>query len=325
MRRYLGWIKLITVLAIVFTGGWLFSHKTIVEQKAAPKTESKTNLMKRTTKKEVTSTIPEPIIEAKAAVLIHASNGEFIYKKNETEPYSPASMSKMMTAYILLEHIHKGKIHWKDKVSISEKSEQTEGAKIPIQRGDVLTVKDLYHALLIQSANNAAVALAEHIASTENKFVELMNQKAKQLGLSSATAFVNASGLQQADGTETKMPAIDVAKLAYHLLKDYPEILKVTQLTQSQLAFNNILVKSTNKMLDTNNQELYFKGMDGLKSGFTDSAGYCFTGTAIQEDKRFISVVMGTDSIDNRFTESRKLLSYGFQVIESSAEKNNAS
>ncbi|MGU3443482.1 D-alanyl-D-alanine carboxypeptidase family protein [Bacillus cereus] len=317
MKQKLSWIALVMLIAIFFTGGWLFSHKTIVEQKAIPNAQIKTNVKTAPTKKEVAS-IPEPIVEAKAAVLLDASNGEIIYKKNGMEPYPPASMSKMMTAYILLEYIHQGKIHWEDQVTISAKSEQTEGAKILIHKGDVLTVQDLYHALLIQSANNTAVALAEHIALTEKNFTALMNQKAKQLGLSGETSFVNASGLQEDDGTETKMPAVDVAKLAYYLVKDYPEILEVTQLSQNQLAFKNIIVKNTNKMLNQNEQEYYFKGMDGLKSGFTDSAGYCFTGTARQGNKRFISVIMGTDAIDKRFTESRKLLSYGFQVTEGS-------
>ncbi|MBE5106100.1 D-alanyl-D-alanine carboxypeptidase [Bacillus thuringiensis] len=290
MRRKLGWIILLLPLVLIFTG-WLYVYKT-------PNTE--------------------PNVKAKAAVLMDANTGEVIYKKNETVPYAPASMSKMMTAYILLEHIHQGKIHWKDQVTISQKSEKMDGVKIPIQSGDVLSIQDLYQALLIKSANNSAVALAEHIASTETKFVELMNQKAKQLGLSSKTTFVNASGLQEADGTETKMTSMDVAKLAYHLIKDYPEVLKVTQLSESQLVFNNVTIKSTNKMLDPTNRRFYFKGMDGLKSGFTDSAGYCFTGTAVQGDKRLISVVMGTNSTNKRFTESRKLLSYGFQVTESS-------
>ncbi|MED0962256.1 D-alanyl-D-alanine carboxypeptidase family protein [Bacillus paramycoides] len=293
MKRKLGWIILILPLTLIFTG-WLGFHK---------------------------ASNTEPYVKAKAAVLIDANTGEVVYKKNETVPYAPASMSKMMTAYILLEYIHQGKIHWEDQVTISQKSEKTDGVKIPIQRGDVLSLQDLYQALLIKSANNSAVALAEHIASTETKFVELMNQKAKQLGLSSETTFVNASGLQEADGTETKMTAMDVAKLAYHLIKDYPEVLEVTQLTQSHLAFNNVTIESTNKMLDPTNRRFYFKGMDGLKSGFTDSAGYCFTGTAVQGDKRFISVIMGTNSTNKRFTESRKLLSYGFKTTEGSVAR----
>ncbi|MGG5736082.1 MULTISPECIES: D-alanyl-D-alanine carboxypeptidase family protein [Bacillus cereus group] len=256
-----------------------------------------------------------PEIDAKAAIIIDASNGEVIYQNNENEAVAPASMSKMMTAYLVLESIHNGKVRWEDPVKISAKSAQTEGAKIPMQVNDTLTVKDLYHALMIESANNSAVALAEHVAQTEKNFVELMNEKAQQLEMSDKAKFANASGLQESDGSETKMTAADVAKLAYHLIKDYPEILEVTHLRQSQLAFNNINVTNTNEMLNKNNKALYIEGIDGLKTGFTDSAGYCFTGTAKQGDNRIITVVMGTKGKTKRFTETNKLMSYAFQLL----------
>ncbi|WP_264448844.1 D-alanyl-D-alanine carboxypeptidase family protein [Bacillus cereus] len=256
-----------------------------------------------------------PEIDAKAAIIIDASNGEVIYQNNENEAVAPASMSKMMTAYLVLESIHNGKVRWEDPVKISAKSAQTEGAKIPMQVNDTLTVKDLYHALMIESANNSAVALAEHVAQTEKNFVELMNEKAQQLEMSDKAKFANASGLQEPDGSETKMTAADVAKLAYHLIKDYPEILEVTHLRQSQLAFNNINVTNTNEMLNKNNKALYIEGIDGLKTGFTDSAGYCFTGTAKQGDNRIITVVMGTKGKTKRFTETNKLMSYAFQLL----------
>ncbi|MDM5154497.1 D-alanyl-D-alanine carboxypeptidase family protein [Bacillus sp. DX1.1] len=328
------WGLVAILCVIIFSVCWFFFHERILEKKeeSIAQTEKKIKAVeekpqeaKPETKEEkqqeapltkVVPQIPEPIVEAKAAVVLDAGDGKVIYKNNETEPLAPASMSKMMTAYIVLENIHKGKIHWEDQVKISAKSSQTDGAGIPVQMGDVLTVKDLYHALMIQSANNSAVALAEHLAPTEKDFVELMNQKAKQLELSDGTIFANASGLQEADGTETKMPAADVAQLAYHLVKDYPEILQVSHLSQSQLAFKNTTVTNTNKMLNQANQELYIEGMDGLKTGFTDSAGYCFTGTAMQGDRRLITVVMGTDSKEKRFTETHKLLSYGFQIVK---------
>ena len=256
-----------------------------------------------------------PEIDVKAAIIIDASNGDVIYQNNENEAVAPASMSKMMTAYLVLESIHNGKVRWEDPVKISAKSAQTEGAKIPMQVNDTLTVKDLYHALMIESANNSAVALAEHVAKTEKNFVQLMNEKAQQLEMSDKAKFANASGLQEPDGSETKMTAADVAKLAYHLIKDYPEILEVTHLRQSQLAFNNINVTSTNEMLNKNNKALYIEGIDGLKTGFTDSAGYCFTGTAKQGDNRIITVVMGTKSKTKRFTETNKLMSYAFQLL----------
>ncbi|PGN95328.1 D-alanyl-D-alanine carboxypeptidase family protein [Bacillus cereus] len=256
-----------------------------------------------------------PEINAKAAMIIDASDGDIIYQYNENEAFVPASMSKMMTAYLLLESIHNGKVRWEDPVKMSAKAAQTEGARIPVQVNDTLTVKDLYHALMIESANNSAVALAEHMAKSEKDFVQLMDAKAKQLKMSEHAKFANASGLQEPDGSETKMTAGDVAQLAYHLIKDYPEILEVTHLRQSQLAFNNINVRSTNDMLNKNNKSLYIEGMDGLKTGFTDSAGYCFTGTAKQGDNRIITVVMGTSSKTKRFTETNKLMSYAFGLV----------
>ncbi|ATI59195.1 MULTISPECIES: D-alanyl-D-alanine carboxypeptidase family protein [Bacillus] len=256
-----------------------------------------------------------PEINAKAAMIIDASDGDIIYQYNENEAFAPASMSKMMTAYLLLESIHNGKVRWEDPVKMSAKAAQTEGARIPVQVNDTLTVKDLYHALMIESANNSAVALAEHMAKSEKDFVQLMDAKAKQLKMSEHAKFANASGLQEPDGSETKMTAGDVAQLAYHLIKDYPEILEVTHLLQSQLAFNNINVISTNDMLNKNNKSLYIEGMDGLKTGFTDSAGYCFTGTAKQGDNRIITVVMGTSSKTKRFTETNKLMSYAFGLV----------
>ncbi|PES25102.1 D-alanyl-D-alanine carboxypeptidase family protein [Bacillus cereus] len=256
-----------------------------------------------------------PEINAKAAMIIDASDGDIIYQYNENEAFAPASMSKMMTAYLLLESIHNGKVRWEDPVKMSAKAAQTEGARIPVQVNDTLTVKDLYHALMIESANNSAVALAEHMAKSEKDFVQLMDAKAKQLKMSEHAKFANASGLQEPDGSETKMTAGDVAQLAYHLIKDYPEILEVTHLRQSQLAFNNINVISTNDMLNKNNKSLYIEGMDGLKTGFTDSAGYCFTGTAKKGDNRIITVVMGTSSKTKRFTETNKLMSYAFGLV----------
>ncbi|EJS61931.1 hypothetical protein ICE_01123 [Bacillus cereus BAG1X1-2] len=256
-----------------------------------------------------------PEINAKAAMIIDASDGDIIYQYNENEAFAPASMSKMMTAYLLLESIHNGKVRWEDPVKMSAKAAQTEGARIPVQVNDTLTVKDLYHALMIESANNSAVALAEHMAKSEKDFVQLMDAKAKQLKMSEHAKFANASGLQEPDGSETKMTAADVAQLAYHLIKDYPEILEVTHLRQSQLAFNNINVISTNDMLNKNNKSLYIEGMDGLKTGFTDSAGYCFTGTTKQGDNRIITVVMGTSSKTKRFTETNKLMSYAFGLV----------
>ncbi|MDD1368847.1 D-alanyl-D-alanine carboxypeptidase family protein [Bacillus sp. MHSD_36] len=316
MKR-LKWGRLTVLLVIVLGICWFLFQGT---QKSATSIEGqplqvaelpKTGLVEKVVPPKY---IP-PEIDAKAAMIIDASNGDIIYQHNENEAFAPASMSKMMTAYLLLESIHNGKVRWEDPVKMSAKAAQTEGARIPVQVNDTLTVKDLYHALMIESANNSAVALAEHMAKSEKDFVQLMDAKAKQLKMSEHAKFANASGLQEPDGSETKMTAGDVAKLAYNLIKDYPEILEVTHLRQSQLAFNNINVISTNDMLNKNNKALYIEGIDGLKTGFTDSAGYCFTGTAKQGDTRIITVVMGTKGKTKRFTETNKLMSYAFSLV----------
>ncbi|EJV61674.1 D-alanyl-D-alanine carboxypeptidase [Bacillus mycoides] len=315
--KWLKWGRLTILLVVILGICWFFfqgvqKSETNVDTQPLQVAElPKTGL----SEKVVPPKYIPPEIDAKAAIIIDASNGDVIYQNNENEAVAPASMSKMMTAYLVLESIHNGKFRWEDPVKISAKSAQTEGAKIPMQVNDTLTVKDLYHALMIESANNSAVALAEHVAKTEKNFVQLMNEKAQQLEMSDKAKFANASGLQEPDGSETKMTAADVAKLAYHLIKDYPEILEVTHLRQSQLAFNNINVTNTNEMLNKNNKALYIEGIDGLKTGFTDSAGYCFTGTAKQGDNRIITVVMGTKSKTKRFTETNKLMSYAFQLL----------
>ncbi|MEQ3591940.1 D-alanyl-D-alanine carboxypeptidase family protein [Bacillus albus] len=314
MKR-LKWGRLTILVVIILGICWFLFQGT---QKSATKIEGQPLQVAELPKTELAEKVVPPKyippeIDAKAAMIIDASNGDVIYQHNENEAFAPASMSKMMTAYLLLENVHNGKVRWEDPVKMSAKAAQTEGARIPVQINDILTVKDLYHALMIESANNSAVALAEHMAKTEKDFVQLMNEKAKQLKMSEYAKFANASGLQEPDGSETKMTAADVAKLAYNLIKNYPEILEVTHLRQSQLAFNNINVISTNDML--NNKALYIEGIDGLKTGFTDSAGYCFTGTAKQGDTRIITVVMGTKGKTKRFTETNKLMSYAFGLV----------
>lgn len=259
----------------------------------------------------------EPVIEANAAILMDAQSGKVVYGKNENVPLAPASMSKMMTEYIVLEKIHNGTLKWNDPVRIGPNAVNSIGAKINVRVGNRLTVRDLFHAMVISSANNAAVALAEHISKSEENFTKLMNAKANQLNLSNETHFVNATGLPNAQHQESKMTAFDVATLAQHLLKTYPEVLDITKLTNYTLSYNGATIMTTNKMLDTSNDELYFQGIDGLKTGFTDEAGYCFTGTAKQGENRLISVVMGTNEDTKRFIETKKLFSYGFNKISS--------
>lgn len=263
----------------------------------------------------IDSSLEVPTIKGQAAILMNASSGEVLLKQDADSAFPVASMSKLMTEYIVQEQIQNGSMEWDDLVEVSHSANNMnpQAVKIYVKDNDALTVRDLYSAMVISSANNATRALAEHIAGTEKKFAKLMNNKAKEMGLSSKTNFVNSTGLLNTDGSENVMTAEDVAVLAYQLLRDFPDVVETTNQLEYELAYDNTNLKNSNSMLYPENRDLYFNLVDGLKTGFTETAGYCFTGTAKQGDKRLISVVMGTKSDDARFRETYKLLSFGFE------------
>lgn len=250
----------------------------------------------------------KPFIHAQAALLIDAYTGEVLYEKNADVSLAAASMSKMMTEYLVLEQLHQGLLNWEDEVQVSLKAEKTAGVRIQMRAGDRVTVQDLYAAMLIPSANNAAVALAEHIAGSEAHFTDRMNEKGRELGLLHSN-FINATGLTEGDRA-TQMTAKDLAKLAQALLRDFPGVLEMTSQPTYTLEFSGEQIESTNHMLLK--PDLAMEGLDGLKTGYTKKAGYCFTGTASREGRRLISVVMGTSKSDARFIETQKLFTLGF-------------
>ncbi|MBY0599369.1 D-alanyl-D-alanine carboxypeptidase family protein [Bacillus bingmayongensis] len=253
-----------------------------------------------------------PSIKAKSAILIDATSEKIVYKKNEDTPFPSASLSKMMTEYIVLEQIHKGRIQWDDHVKINNPSIQTEGDNIDITAKDQITVRDLFHAMVLASDNSAAVSLAEHISKSEQKFTNLMNEKATQLGLSHKTYFANATGIMNQQ-EESKITVLDASKLAQHLITDYPIILKIAQLTSYQFTFKDIHVFNTNKMLYSLDSNVKFKGVDGLQTSFSNTAGYSFASTAKQGNKRFISIVIEANGENSTFIETQKLFTYGFE------------
>ncbi|WP_409273831.1 D-alanyl-D-alanine carboxypeptidase family protein [Neobacillus sp. SCS-31] len=252
-----------------------------------------------------------PDVHARAAILIDSETKDVLFAQNEDTPFPAASMTKLMTAYLVLEKIQLGTFDWNDGVIISANAVSSEGVAIPVKLGDTLTVRDLFMAMEIASANNAAVALAEKAAGTEGEFTEWMNQKAREIGLSEHTRFVNATGLANRNGLESKMTARDVAILAGRLIADYPDILAISSMPDYTLQYDGSVIFTTNAML--NNPDFSFKGVDGLKTGFTNAAGYCFAGTAEIGGTRLISVVMGADGKDERFIETKKLFAYGFK------------
>ncbi|KQL46770.1 D-alanyl-D-alanine carboxypeptidase [Brevibacillus choshinensis] len=249
-------------------------------------------------------------LDARAAVLVDAQTGEVLYDQDGDTPYPVASMSKMMTEYLLLEAIRDQRVTWEDKVRVSENAATAEGARISLEAGESYPLRDLYEAMAVGSANNAAVAIGEHLAGSTADFAALMNQKAEELGLKSSQ-FVNATGLVYSYG-QNQMTARDVGRLAFRLVTDFPEIIQLTSEPRVQLASTGERVLNTNLMLLTDNESLRVPGLDGLKTGFTDEAGYCFTGTAKRGERRLISVVMGTDTEVARFTQTKKLLEKGF-------------
>lgn len=271
-----------------------------------------------------------PALEAEAAILVDAETGEIVYQDNIDTSLPPASMSKMMAEYLVHQAIDEQSISWEDEVEISSKvaalSIRPGLANVPLRESQSYTVEELYEAMAVDSANGATVALAEHLAGSERAFVDEMNAKAEQLGMSDYK-FVNASGLnntsmagEHPSGTgadeENMMSARDTAILAYNLLNDYPEILEIA--SEEEVLFgegtnDEVVLENWNWMLPGFEQE--YEGVDGLKTGSTNLAGNAFTGTLERDERRYISVVMRTESRNARFTETAKLYDYGFDVI----------
>jgi len=260
-------------------------------------------------------------LDSSSAILIDLNTGEVLYEKNANEALPPASMSKLMTELIILDLTSEGQLNWKDQVKTSAYAAAVPGSQIGFEAGESYTVRELFEAMAIHSANDAAVALAEHISGSEAAFVQLMNNRAAKLNLSNQTVFANATGLSQEDllpfeaassEKDTMMSAKDTAALAAYLLKKYPEVVDVSSRNSVKLASTSQRLKTTNMMLS--GMPYAFPGNDGLKTGYTVQAGYCFTGTAKQDGKRLVSVIMGAKTPEQRFTETGKLFQYGFQL-----------
>src|SRR5699024_3138970 len=238
------------------------------------------------------------------------------FAKNPDIALPPASMTKMMTEYLVWEAIESGEIDWDTETEISDYpynlSANPEFSGVGLIQNKKYTVRQLYEAMAINSDNGTTIALAELIAGTEGKFVEKMNAKAEELGLQEAR-FVNSTGLDNAhlgenypEGTEADgvnlLSARSAALLGYYLVKDYPESLEISNIPD--MMFDDQEIINWNWMLDHKGENLkpfYYEGVDGLKTGYTDLAGYCFTATGEKDGKRLIVVVMKTDSYEERF------------------------
>lgn len=253
-----------------------------------------------------------PSLAATAYVLMDAQTGKVIISKNTEQRLPPASLTKLMTSYIADYELAQGNISKDDMVLISEKAWRTEGSRMFIREGTQVEVEDLLRGIIIQSGNDASVAMAEHIAGSEGAFADLMTQHAAQLGMQD-TQFQNATGLPQENHYTT---AGDLAKLARAIIRDYPE--HYGMYSEKYFTYNKIRQPNRNKLLWRDSR------VDGLKTGHTEEAGYCLVASAKDKGMRLISVVMGTRSEEARAQESQKLLAYGFRYYESvSLYQNN--
>lgn len=265
------------------------------------------------------------------AILMEAETGQVLYELNADELRPPASMAKMMTEYLVMEEIKAGRISWDDMVYTSKAAADAIGSGQLMAEGVSYPLKQVFELLSIYSGNDAAVALAEHISGSEEQFAKLMNETADKLGLSDGAHFINATGLSREDmgpyaptsiEGETMMTARDAAKLARAIILEHPEVLEFTKIPQKKFEeTDSAPMVNWNYMVEGNKDNPYlrkyaYEGLDGLKTGHTSAAGYNFTGTAVRDGMRLISVVMGAENNDSRFVETRKLLDYGFNNFE---------
>ncbi|MBT8108716.1 MAG: D-alanyl-D-alanine carboxypeptidase [Gammaproteobacteria bacterium] len=245
-----------------------------------------------------------PIIGAKSYLVIDAKTGHELAALDPDLPLAPASLTKIMTTYVVFSALGQGQIQLADEVTISEKAWRMPGSRMFVEVGKRVTIEDLLLGMIVQSGNDASVALAEHIAGTEGVFAQMMNQHAQQLGMHSSN-FLNATGLP-AEGHVTT--ARDLAILSRAMIEEFPDY--YAWHAAKEFTFNDIRQSNRNKLLWRD------PSVDGLKTGHTDEAGYCLVASAVRDDMRIVSVVMGTSSEKSRADGSQALLNYGFRFFE---------
>lgn len=246
-----------------------------------------------------------PNIDASGYVLMDVASGKIIAESNADKRMPPASLTKLMSLYIISTAIKNGSVHWDDKVRISTKAWKTEGSRMFVKAGDEVPLKDLMHGIIVASGNDATVALAEHIAGTEEAFAGMMNEQAKLLGMNNSH-FVDGTGLPDPNHYTTPR---DLAILTQAYIKNFPEDYRFY--ADKWFTYNGIKQPNRNRLL------WRFQYADGLKTGHTREAGYCLVASAKKDGMRLISIVMGAPSDQSRTEDSIRLLTYGFRFFES--------
>jgi D-alanyl-D-alanine carboxypeptidase (penicillin-binding protein 5/6) len=247
---------------------------------------------------------PPPAIDAAAHLLMDADSGRVLVEHESTAPRPPASLTKIMTGYVAAAELAAGRIHLDDQVPVSVRAWQTGGSRMFIREGTTVRLEDLLRGMVIQSGNDAAVAIAEYIAGSEDAFAQLMNATARRIGIGDLH-FTNATGLPDPQETAT---ALGLARLAERLIEDFPEHYRLH--SERTFTWNGIVQHNRNELLGID------PSIDGVKTGFTEAAGYCLIASARRNGMRLIAVVLGAPSTDAREEAAQKLLSYGFRYFE---------
>jgi D-alanyl-D-alanine carboxypeptidase (penicillin-binding protein 5/6) len=248
--------------------------------------------------------VTPPPVAARAYILVDALSGQTLAAESADDRFEPASLTKLMTAYLVFAALRDHRIDEAQGVTVSEKAAKQPGSRMFIAAGKPVTIHELLQGLVVQSGNDAAIALAEAVAGSEGEFVALMNREAARLGLAN-THFANANG---EPAREHYSSARDLATLTLALVRDFPD--RYPLFAQKEFTYNRIAQTNRNRLLWTD------PTVDGVKTGFTEAAGYCLVASARRGERRLVSVVLGARSENLRTTESQKLLNFGFQVYE---------
>jgi D-alanyl-D-alanine carboxypeptidase (penicillin-binding protein 5/6) len=247
------------------------------------------------------------------AIVVESDSGRVLFDRDADRTTYPASVTKLMTLLVVLEHMDAGLVTPSDRVKVTGEAARTGGSQIFLREGEVFTMDDLLYALMVQSANDAAIALATHVAGSRAAFVAKMNAKAQTLGMS-ATRYSSPHGLPPAGGGEPDVTtARDVAVLARVLLREHPEALRYTSARSHPLRGGKFTMRTHNRLLDS------FAGCDGLKTGYFSRAGYSIAATAVRDGTRLVAVVLGSKQSRVRDREAATLLMRGFQTASSGA------